>query len=259
MRYIQVIVIITCFISSCTKKGSQIPKFESLNFPKVESINARYLFSKEEHARPLSIGGTAYFQYRNGNILMKRIGGNLPVPGAGQFYTTDVYDTIQYKASNEILASTKNRISGFSLFSQNREFAIENGLIMRKITYDETGSDTIYYSYDKNKTLKRTEQYFKYQMVTKDYFFDSNNNLQEISTVKRFRIDSSVIYKAEESFGGYDNKTNPLKGQTLWDDILYRSLSKNNFTTYSYINGTATERKYWKLIYDSSGNVDYSE
>jgi hypothetical protein len=262
MKFTLSLILIGSLVWSCTKEEDVRPGEQSISFPVINSVNGKYLFSKEEHAAPLNVGGTAYFRYID-NKLSKRSGGSISITSGGSVYTTDIYDTVQYSTPNSILIISKDNSTDFDVYSCKREITVDNGLITRKITYDEVTSqrdtDTMYYFYNSEKTLQKTAQYFKNKILTKDYYYDGSNNLQRIATVKKTRDDGFVLYTAEELFRDYDNKANPLKGQTLWQDLLYRTLSKNNFTNYSFTSGTNTETINWTLYYDSSGNVDYSK
>lgn len=134
--------------------------------------------------------------------------------------------------------------------------------MVKKITATDLetgeGADTIFYYYDAQNRIKTTEQHFEWFVITKTYTFDAAGNLTKISGVKEYR-DAEVATTTEEIFGGYDNKPNPLKGLCLWQDYFYRSLSNNNFTSYTYISGSTEETKNWTLFYDGNGKVDYSK
>jgi len=255
-------IIFNCVIWGCSKDNSE--SVESYDFPQIESVHGKYLFSKEEHTVISNVGGTAFFQF-NGNRPSKRIGGYLSVPTAGGFsglYTSEIYDIVQYNPSNTITLLSKDYINAADIPPGKREIIMKNGLIIQKITYDEVttqlNADTMHYLYDTKKRLIKTEQYFKHAIINREFTFDTNDNLQRIYTVKKSRINDLTYYTMEELFGGYDNKPNPLKGQTLWPDLLYRTLSKNNFTTYSFTSGTNAETKNWTLTYNN-GNVDFSK
>lgn len=260
MRTTQITILALCIIIlfSCQKDEVAQPNYY---FIKVDSINWKYLIDKEFHYAPSSIGGTAHFEYA-GSKLSKRRGGYTSMIVAGGysgFYTTDVYDTVEFHNSNTITIITKDNINQLDVYPTKREITLENGIIVKKITFDPSIPDTIYYYYDSQNRLNKTEQFFRSTIVTKNYFFDSNNNLQKISTFETDRDFGFVYIPAEELFGGYDNKVNPLYGQTLWQDLLYRTLSKNNFTTYRYTQGVNFQLINWTLIYDNNGNVDYSK
>ncbi|WP_188502963.1 hypothetical protein [Pontibacter amylolyticus] len=255
------VIIGSLFISSCSKKEAPEPLL-----PKVMSVNGHYLIDKEEHRLRPVVGGTAHFDY-DGERVTKRRGGYITISSAGGpsgFYTTDIYDTLQYHSANRITITTRERIKDVDIFSTDfkREITLENGLVARKITYDESTphqySDTIYYHYDSQKKLKKTVQYYRWNIITKEYLFDSMGNLQKIEGTARYRDDNSISYTTEEQFGGYDDKTNPLKGLGMWQDLFYRTLSTNNFTTYTFKRGSNIEGLSWVLQYDAEGNVDFS-
>jgi hypothetical protein len=69
MRIIFLVAIIFNFtVCGCSKKdNSESP--ESYGFPQIESIHAKFLFSKEEHAVEPSVGGTAFFEFIGKNLL----------------------------------------------------------------------------------------------------------------------------------------------------------------------------------------------
>lgn len=200
-----------------------------------------------------------------GNRIVKRIGGYIGAVGAGGYagiYIDAIYDEVEYTSANLITLRTKDDIGYLDGSVNKREIILEKGLIKQKITYDDKSNhaytDTIFYFYDSQRRLQSTKQGLKHRIVERDYFFDSNGNLQRIVGVEKSRYDDTVLSKTEELFGGYDDKPNPLKGQCLWQDLLYRTLSTNNFTTYSYKTEGASESKSWVLVYGDDGRVDYS-
>ncbi|HEX8334931.1 MAG TPA: hypothetical protein VF622_20060 [Segetibacter sp.] len=266
MRILLLLTVASFLFWCCSEKNDIKPNPETIIFPKIEVIQGTYLFSKEEHAASSRVsGGYAAFKYID-DKPSKRIGGFFSMSsssGYSGFYTSDIYDTVQYSMNDNITVLSKDNIDGADIYPSKREFTVEGGLIVKKITYDEVATrhdnDTMHYFYNAEKMLIKTEQHFKYNIITRDYFYNGTNNLQKISGNKRSRIDGATFSTSEELFGGYDNKANPLKGQTLWQDLLYRTLSKNNFTTYTYKSGSDTETRNWALKYDSNGNVDFSK
>ena len=247
-------------ITSCSKSDGLPPAF---NFIKVDSIQGRYLIDQEKHTGSFFLGIiTAHFEYQN-NKLSKRRGGYIPMPASSGYtsprYSTEIYDSVHLNSSNLITLVTKYNLTD-DLPPKKTEITFANGMITKKITFDEKRPDTIYYFYDSQRRLKKTEQYFKSDKITKEYTFDDKGNLKKITTIEKARYEDYVNYTSEELFGGYDNKPNPLKGLCLWQDLFYRSLSNNNFTTYSYTQGSYyMESHEWKLTYDQNGNADFSK
>ena len=232
--------------------------------PQPKSISAAYLIDKELHTPPNVIGGNSKFEY-SGDKVIKRIGGFIAVAASGGFsgrYTENIYDSVQYLNKNTIRIFATDNFDELNVGSNEREITLEGGRMVRKITARdlETGkdADTIFYYYDEQNRIKTTEQHFEWFVITKTYTFDAAGNLAKISGVKKY-WDGEIRAAGEETFGGYDNKPNPLKGLCLWQDYFYRSLSTNNFTTYTYTLGSTEETKNWTLFYDSNGNVDYSK
>lgn len=231
--------------------------------PQPESIHAVYLIDRETHTTLNMIGGNAKFEYA-GDKVLKRIGGFVPVASSSGWsghYTEDVYDTVQYLNKKTIRIFTTDNFEELNVSPSGREITLENNRMVRKITATnlETGedADTIFYFYDAQNRIERTEQHFEWSILTRTYTFNEAGNLTKISGVRKYR-DGEVITTTEETFGGYDNKPNPLKGLCLWQDYFYRSLSNNNFTSYTYISGSTEETRNWTLSYDNNGNVDYS-
>jgi hypothetical protein len=232
--------------------------------PKPESISAVYQIDKETHAPPNAVGGNAKFEYSGDNV-MKRLGGYISIAGSGGssgFYTESIYDSVQYLNKNTIRIFATDNIGELNVSANEREITLEGGRMVRKITSRDldTGknADTIFYYYDSQNRIKTTEQHFEWFVITKTYTFDAAGNLTKISGVKEY-WDGEIGATTEETFGGYDDKPNPLKGLCLWQDYFYRSLSNNNFTSYTYISGSTEEAMNWNLVYDINGNVDYSK
>jgi hypothetical protein len=117
----------------------------------------------------------------------------------------------------------------------------------------------VFYFYDNQNRLNKTEQHYGSVIVVRNYLYDENRNLQKITGSSRFDDESTIFDQTEETFGGYDNKPNPLKGPCLWQDLLYRTLSTNNFTTYSYRGSNGYNTISYTLVYGANGNVDYSK
>lgn len=243
---------------ACSDSDDVLPR------PKPASISAVYLMDKETHTPLNVVGGNSKFEY-SGDKVIKRIGGFIAIPASSGFswlYTEDIYDSVQYLNKNTIRIFTTDNFEELNVNPNEREITLEDGRMIRKITATDLetgeGADTIFYHYDVQNRIERTEQHFEWTIITRTYTFDAAGNLTKISGVKKYR-DGEVATTTEEIFGGYDNKSNPLKGLCLWQDYFYRSLSNNNFTSYTYTSGSAEETKNWSLVYDSNGNVDYSK
>lgn len=249
---------------SCSKDS---PRISSTHFSRADQVGSVYTIDREEHNARSVLGGTTRFQYV-GSKVVKRIGSIFLEPGV--FHPNGIYDTVEYTAPNEITIESKDNSDYFDVYPLPRVITLENGRVARKITYDSreigfsTRNDTIYYLYSENgyipgnmHRLIKTVQYIRGGIVTRDYSYDHKGNLQNITTVTNVRY-LDYTDTARETFGGYDNKPNPLQGVCLWQDLLDRTLSTNNFTTYTYRSRSGFQSMEWTLTYDSNGNVDYS-
>ncbi len=173
------------------------------------------------------------------------------------------YDTVMYTAPNLITIVSKENLDDYNGHPNKREIILENGLVKQKITYDDayfwSYTDTIDYYYDAARRLQRTRQRTKHYVIERNYAFDAKGNLRSILGEKKDRYDNTVVGTTEEHFGGYDDKPNPLKGICLWQDLLYLTLSANNFTSYSYRGDKGFRDITWTLAYDENGNADFSK
>jgi hypothetical protein len=249
--------------SSCTK-----PDYSDQFFLKTDSILGDYLISAEWHQAPYYMDVPnrtfIYFQHSNNNKLTKRIGGS--VSDVITNYTNGIYDTVEYISQDHILLFTINTNPVFNIPPSKREIFLVDGYIQRKITYDNwhptPSSDTIDYYYDVQNRLCKTKQSFNTEVWFRDYQYDNRGNLQKIIGKDSSRTAFNRIFAAtEEDFGGYDNKKNPLKGTTcLWQDLLYRTLSTNNFTNYIYRDDVGnTTYNAWTLSYNANGEADFTK
>lgn len=262
--------IVAFFITSCSKSDTAVDN-PSTPIIKVDSVQEKYLFTNETRVTGSVLNGTAVIQF-NDNQVVKRAGAYVSYLDNGNFvsnYTTSLYDTVIYQSPNSLTMLQKTYDLRFTVPPLKREITLEDGLLKKKITYGlraDLPNDTVYYYYDNNKRIQRTEKYFLHDYVVRTYLFDASGNLTRVSSVRKGKVTGNVTAMEDEEFGGYDNKPNPLKRYFLWDDLYLRSLSANNFTTfkYTYVNVSANTppevyQLKWTLVYDSNGKVDYSK
>ncbi|HYH14742.1 MAG TPA: hypothetical protein VD794_05975 [Flavisolibacter sp.] len=244
------LILFVMLLSSCSKKEDVKTELDAFTVPKISQLDEKYLVTTEEHLLQPDARGAMRFYY-NGNRVVKR-----------DWWPDAVYDTVIYTSPNTITLIQKDILPGVDYNTLKREIKVFNGQVVQKISYDNVSqpsrNDTIDYVYDQQQRLTQTIQKTPYRLTTRQFYYDGNNNLQRVYTTTIDRYDAYVYPSAEELFGGYDNKPNPLKGATLWHDILYRSLSQNNFTTYSHTDHNGTQTRNWTLVYDAKGQVDFS-
>ncbi|MHA4809046.1 hypothetical protein ACX0G9_13110 [Flavitalea flava] len=237
---------------SCKKSGIDGSYYPN-PYP-VDSINTRYLLYNDGSVNGTSGPAWTIFTYKGGRIVTRE-GAFVSIgPSSGYplpFYWYFVYDTVIYQG-NKITILTKSRDDSYNPSPNQRDFIIENGRIKQLIT----ARDTINYFYTNNR-ITRTEDYSKGYIGTRTFLFDNKGNLTEMSRKNVARWDGSSAGYATMNFSGFDASDNPLKGFGLWEDLYYRSVSNNNFSTFEYTDGSLYSRITMNLFYDSKGKVDY--
>ena len=240
--------------------------------PDIEAVNAQYFIKwNYPYATGANLLANSKFTY-DSNKPIKRSGSYLPVFGGHDYnsYTDQVFDTVIKVNSQKLLLQSKNKLISGSPNPPKWEVEINDDKPVKRVSYvyysgNYIPGDTAIYYYDVNRRVQKIEFHSSAQGVSylfaKTFFFN-NNNLQRVSGVY-LRKPNTVYYSTEEIFGSYDNKSNPLKALWLWDDIYYRSLSSNNFSTYTYKRFDAQNNlidstyKTWNLQYDEKGNVSF--
>ncbi|GEP97788.1 hypothetical protein CCY01nite_40480 [Chitinophaga cymbidii] len=213
------------------------------------------------------VSSSAYFSYQ-GNRITRRNGGTLPVPnvsGVAGIYSQEVYDTVLYQG-NRIILETHTRLN-VTVPVNKRELILENGRIVKKIYFSNLSDhkDTAFYFYDAANRISRKELRNSDRTLTQVFTFDQQGNLQSIRSTLQINGQAKPNFVEDESFQHYDNRPNSLKGYWMWDDLYYRSLSRNNFSKYDFLktyesmNGQSMEAggNEWTLVPHANGYIDY--
>jgi hypothetical protein len=259
--------ILSVFVSllSCKKNGvnnnsSTLPQH-------IDSINNAYLINLDgsQDVVYTIFGGmvsaplTTHFTYQSGEIVT-RVGAYLNlVAGAPTFYDVLVYDTLIYNDSLIKIITKTADPSLRPLPSNERDLVFENGLLQQKTT----ATDTTYYYYSNNKLVKSIN-FTKTVETLFQFTYDSYNNLNQVNQSWYYIYEPSDSGFIRMNFSGFDHASNSLSRFGLWDDLLYRSLSANNFTTVNFttINYSNDDTEFGtftvQLYYDASGNLDLS-
>jgi hypothetical protein len=202
-----------------------------------------------------SIGDTnkVLLEYYPDGKLKKRTGDIIAVPVPPYPYPYSycdcVADTFIYTANKtEVYRYMKN--GGENLLVQTTTYLIDNDRI-NMITASRTNSnyttDTTFLFYNTSGIIDSSLTYRYHEndlrrRLKKSFSFDGDGNLVKVEG------EDMSNYRTEEYFSGYDQEENPLKNLTGLEDVFYRTLSKNNFTDYTF-----------KRIYYSSQPYDWSE
>jgi hypothetical protein len=261
------LICLVCLIYSCKKSSESA----GASFPIIDSLSGRYLVYPLPHdglINELSVPGIypVYFVYDKDHRLVKRIGGT--ITDILSVYYNTIYDTIIYKTSEDILLTTLSNSSNLHLPPMNREVFFSGNRMTEKIFYDVDPSnppaqnDTIWYFYDGNNRLSR----WRWHTTASDYqesivTYDNNGNMTQVLSywLNQRTLVQVPVQVDTERFTGYDHAANPLQGLCLWEDLLYRSLSRNNFSNYRYIGPFLNSGGLdWQLNYLPNGQVDFS-
>lgn len=266
--YFFITVVVFCF-TSCRKH--ELPVQEP--FFKIDSINRSYLLGIANiHAgynpwAPVSF----LFKYDNQNNFKVRVGGFIIdhySTGTVTDFITEIYDTVIY-SNNTVELITKSSVSGLSVAANRRVYTLANNKIQMKVAYATTSpqqNDTTLYYYHSNKTIdKLVEKHYGY-FIIKTFAFNNSGNLDYVSGKTYSSWDNTLVSSTEEMFGNYDSSINPLIRFGIWDETYYRSLTVNNFRSYSYekkdeVTNTVLETRNirFNLQYNNQGVVDFSK
>lgn len=236
------------------------------------------------------------FEYDANNRIIKRIGDIIYIAGGagGGGYISDILFTDLEYFDNKVKLT--KRSSASSLIVQPHEsiitFDSENKMVQKIINYQANNSqnikhDTINYTYINNRLIHFTKTYKESSNGYETRYFEdssvsyNNDNLSTIVTIFSVKYSDMphVIFIAKETkqFGGYDNAINPFRKLSIFDETFYRSLSKNNFTTYTKVGsqyiypnndysqtpvlGQETQQGFqnWSLNYDVNGQWLYNQ
>lgn len=265
MRIIFSLILLVLF--SCKKRDDL-----SNQGSDIGTVNAQYFIKwSYPYATGTNLLATSMFNYESKKPI-KRSGSYLPIFGGydNNSYTDQVYDTIIKINSQKLLLQSKNKLPSGSPNTPKWEVEFNGDTPLKRISYvyyfgNYIPTDTGIYYYDANKRVEKIEFHNTVQGVsylfTKTFSFN-NENLQKVTSVY-LREPNTVLFSTEEEFSSFDNKPNPLKALWLWDDLYYRSLSANNFSTYTIKrfdaqnNLTDSTRRVWNLQYDGKGNISY--
>ena len=225
----------------------------------------------------------------SGNKVIKKKGDYLPslIQGTFGFFSQDIFDEVSY-SKNKIIIEKKS----FSLiiYPSIRTIELNNEGYMIKKTIPKilgvSGGDTIIdnftkeYVYNSQKLL--TETYLTKRVNYSSnpnnlkyyenalFYYNADNNLDSIITIRQSYDEINDNYistqKVVEIFSDYDNASNPTRNLNIFEETFNRSLSKNNYSsytknTYLYSNGilnptpSSVLGKNWTYAYDEEGNI----
>ncbi|MFA5298054.1 MAG: hypothetical protein WC389_07580 [Lutibacter sp.] len=236
--------------------------------PKQQLMESYYISYMHYPFGILPINTIAYIEYNSNNKIIKRKGGILEIdPASGYTYSfsDEIFDELSYQ-TNKIIIERKTSSTEYQMSKFKRFFSLNNeGKIVQKITETEDYKDTINFNYNPAGQLISSKLEKKHYPTESFYYYNAQKNLDSIITKTSFLSSTgiSLIEKTVEIFKDYDNASNPTNNMMFFEELFYRSLSKNNYSTYSKIEydinnkRTGAYESHWYFIYDEDGNIRF--
>ena len=232
-----------------------------------------YYMNYPKETNPVDLTKLVTITKNNEGIITERIGGvydaNLdPAVGFKYFFSEKIYDELTYQ-DNTIIIEKKSMDSDLVIPTCKRTLIFdENQKIIQKTieTSAPDKTDTIDFQYNVNGKISKI--LYKGPNIPKEtsFYFNNNENLDSIVTIE-YELESDKTIKTLERFENYDSAENPIKELFIFEELFYRSLSRNNYslhwfevfiTTPSSSSFSSTYRE-WDLKYDANGKVIFDE
>ena len=202
-------------------------------------------------------------EYKKGKIV-KRNGGGGPSFPAG-FFDPGVYETVTYNSNQAVLVKATTT-PGYTFNPNEKRFIFNGNKIDQCIILDgSTGLvDTIKYAYSGESIISKTT-YHKGIRSRSDFYYTASGNLDSIVTryaevnpvTIQYGIDPNDLRRDKEIFENYDTYPNPTNKLVIFDETFNRSLSKNNYRTYTKLKfnklgeDNLLERRFWTFVYEN--------
>lgn len=264
-KIILIIIVITVF--GCNDDGEESTSATSVNLiDKYYFKNMMYPVSTLSDANSDNL---VKLVYDSNKRIIKRNGGYREIDqstGYTHAYDETIYDEITY-SGNQIFIQRKSSSNIFTPTKYEATIFFDNELkYTKKIVQDLSTfpqTYTLFYFFDSDKNLIKTQKTYSNIIETSNYFFDNKKNIVKIETVK---LQNEIqLSRTTELFSDYDSSENPIKGLAMFDELFYRCLSKNNFKKYERNEYNAANEliassyRTWNFVYDSYGRVMFDQ
>ncbi len=264
-------ILINILIINCQSDDSG---FEDLEIKKMESYKFYYMNYPASVYNPST--GIVEIIYDNNQRPIKRIGGLLPFSqqtGYNYMFTEDFYDELNYDQNKLTIISKLNPDLGYTIPENKRVFTLNGNKIVSRLEFiNDSHIDTLHYHYEAGKLVKIVSNcpVIGGEIYHRNFHYNQNENLDSIVT-RDFKwdendqpyIDYSSLNRRVEVFSNYDSSSNPTKNLMIFDELFYRSLSENNFSSYINIKYVESgeienqEQRNWTLHYNEN-EVDFN-
>ena len=249
-------------IFSCSK--DEIENTSVLPKPLIENFSYFFMLGPSAVLHSTT-SNLVTLEYDSNNLLLARNGGysNLsPSSGFNYFFDNEVQFTFTYLDEEIIIERNPSHTSPLN---KKTTFLLEDDKIVQKIVENPNTIMTFYEYNSIEKISNSITTINTWNYMESHYYYSTMKNLDSVIT--RTYQSNVPIKKVVEVFSEYDNVQNPLKNMMFFEDTFYRSLSENNYSKYEYfIYNTYYDDeslagqgyKNWSLVYDESGNINFS-
>lgn len=257
--FLSTIVTALLIIVGCTKENSKNQTFQLEGFYNgfVQS-NIETAFSKD--FKPYY----SIVEYSNGKVSKVIHRNSVGVPmGPGGFDDFKILNSYHKYSYKENMVELIWEIDSDEIIYTPVKIQLtldNNGRIIKRL--DCNTKDTTYYYYSEMGNLERSFTRTRYNMtITRDFFFDLNNNLVHISGL--MVTNRGFKYHIFEYFRKFDTGLNGFKNFGIIEGAFIRSLSKNNYNEYARAiyddNNLRTDLLWYRLpvTYDGKGYPIY--
>lgn len=248
------------FLISCDKKDTdyQIKQLNEFGFNYLNEIplnQANYykddFFLYNDTLVQINYDNSRPVEFNGGLISM-------PITSGYSKQTTSlIYKTVEYTNSTTIITENvrPNELGLNATSTGKSQLFYENDVLKLRInenvkdwTYD---NDTIYYSYDINDRIYEAIVFQDNIKTVNKFIFDSKDNLQRVN-FETYRIsDSEMIGEGFHEFSDFDSADNLFSNLGIFNNLFFRSLSKNNYRKYHF------EKKNYGSTSDSNSFPTY--
>ena len=192
-----------------------------------------------------------------------------PAAGVSYFFDEMIVDQVTY-TDNQIIVEKVSEDEAIPIPVFKRTFILDqDNNISQKIveTSDPVSIDTLDFEYNGNgKISKMTNRSLTLPKET-SFYYNNNQNIDSIVTVE-IDVESDITTTTLERFDNYDTSENPIQEFSIFEELFYRSLSRNNYSRYWFQVETLRPggRSFfgsafidWDFKYDPDGNILFDE
>jgi len=215
------------------------------------------------------------FEYNTKQQLTRKVGGFLPASGSTgglKYFSDKIYTTFSYNG-NQITAENKSSSADFTVQPEKRMYLLDqnNRVVEKEVPHTNfylVAKQTFMYEGDRLIEIMTTYPNMSYdpndpndyiETWVEKFTYDGGNNLIKTENIQLHNGKPAGI-RIVRTFGNYDTAKNVCKSLFLVEDLMYRSLSANNYRSYSeeefwFNELQSSKTQNWTFNYDSNGQL----